>query len=250
MFFQTDYIFFLLGYTWCVVSFLALDHTDTLRFSLAVSRWWREERASTRTHAHTFTLVSLRCLSLYFGICTSPTCMQIMECVHVSARVCVDVHSYFGVCDIWRFAPKANKSVMPGIRPWPLLKLRRRAEGLINQTASHRCDGLHTNRQQTVKVTSSRVDCQPGRHAGRTPPLTFFPLCRIHPSVSAYPLLTSSVTLCAMHVKDLSWPSKNDLEGQGRSIFSDRGHGQTILGTHHISHYNAVLTSSSTAPLG
>lgn len=89
----------------------------------------------------------------------------------VYLRVCRCSRLYFGVCDIWRFAPKANKSVMPGIRPWPLLKLHRQAERLINQTASHRCDGFHTNRQQTVKVTSNRVNCQPNRQAGHTFPL-------------------------------------------------------------------------------
>lgn len=91
-------------------------------------------------------------------------------------------HSHFGVCYTWRFAPKANKSVMPGIRPWPLLKLHRQAERLINQTTSHRCDGFHTNRQQTVKVTSNRVNCQPGRQAGCTffPTPLSFPLCCIY----------------------------------------------------------------------
>ncbi|PWA19513.1 hypothetical protein CCH79_00006814 [Gambusia affinis] len=64
--------------------------------------------------------------------------------VHVSAGT--------SVCEC--SALHANKSVMPGIRPWPLLKLHRQAERLINQTASHRCDGFHTNRQQTVKSSS------------------------------------------------------------------------------------------------
>lgn len=101
VFLETEYIFCLLGYTWCVLSFLALDHTDTLRFSLAVSRWWREGCGRAGAHAHTPTQVSLWCLSSCFGICTSPTCMQIMECVHVSARVCVDVHSYISVSVIF-----------------------------------------------------------------------------------------------------------------------------------------------------
>lgn len=156
---ETEYIFCLLGYTWRVLSSLPLDSTDTLRFSLAVSRWWR------------------RGTSLCASLCSHPClcasalhqlvyCKHITEGVHVSGRVCLNVQHYiFSVCDTWRFAPKANKSVMPGIRPWPLLKLHRQAERLINQTASHRCDGFHTNRQQTVKVTSNRVNCQPGRQA-------------------------------------------------------------------------------------
>lgn len=96
----------------------------------------------------------------------------------VCLHVCECSLLFFSVCDICRFAPKANKSVMPGIRPWPLLKLHRQTERLINQTASHRCDGFHTNHQQTVKVTSNRVNCQPGRHAGRTFPL---PPCSLSP---------------------------------------------------------------------
>lgn len=180
-------------------------------------------------------------LYAYHGVCT---CV----CLHVRELSLL----YFSVCDIWRFAPKANKSVMPGIRPWPLLKLHRQAERLINQTASHRCDGFHTNRQQTVKVTSNRVDCQPGRHAGLlplSPLLALFPLCCIYPSVRAYPFSPPVWLFSVIHMKYLSCPSKNELEGQGRSIFSDRGHGQTILGTHHISHSNTALRSLSTAVL-
>lgn len=177
------------------MSFLALDHTDTLRFSLAVSRWWREGCGRAGAHAHTHTSLPLMSVlvlrDLHFTNLYADHGVRTCVC----PRVCGCSLLYFGVCDIWRFAPKANKSVMPGIRPWPLLKLHRRAERLINQTASHRCDGFHTNRQQTVKVTSNRVDCQPGRHAGRTSPLALFPLCHIYPSVSGYPLLTSSVTL-------------------------------------------------------
>lgn len=164
---ETEYIFCLLGYTWCVLSSLPLDSTDTLRFSLAVSRWWR--RATSL------------CAQVCFCACTAPTCS--LYAYH-GGRTCVCPHVceclllYFSVCDIWGFAPKANKSVMPGIRPWPLLKLHRQAERLINQTASHRCDGFHTNRQQTVKVTSNRVNCQPGRQAGHTFSLPLSPsLC-------------------------------------------------------------------------
>lgn len=114
-------------------------------------------------------------------------CMRVMEGVHVSACVCVNVHSlYLSMSDIWRFAPKANKSVMPGIRPWPLLKLHRQAERLINQTASHRCDGFHTNRQQTVKVTSNRVNCQPGRQAGSQAGRTFLSLSSLPPYLCLY----------------------------------------------------------------
>lgn len=136
-------------------------------------------------------------LSVCVRICTAPTCILYAYhggCTCVCLHVCECSLLYFSVCDIWRFAPKANKSVMPGIRPWPLLKLHRQAERLINQTASHRCDGFHTNRQQTVKVTSNRVNCQPGRQAGRTfspsplpsPSLSLFPLCCIYLSVSLY----------------------------------------------------------------
>lgn len=109
--------------------------------------------------------------------------------VHVSActSVCECSALHFSVCYTWRFAPKANKSVMPGIRPWPLLKLHRQAERLINQTASHRCDGFHTNRQQTVKVTSNRVNCQPGRQAALSSPLRSFSTpCCIYLSLSLY----------------------------------------------------------------
>lgn len=151
--------------------------------------------APARTHSHTHTsLLPMSVLvlrDLHFTNLYAEHAVRTCVC----PRVCGCSLLYFAVCDIWRFAPKENKSVMPGIRPWPLLKLHRRAERLINQTASHRCDGFHTNRQQTVKVTSNRVDCQPGRHVGRTPPLSPFPLCHIPPSVSAYLLLTSSVTL-------------------------------------------------------
>lgn len=143
------------------------------------------------------------CLPWCIHICTAPTC--ILYAYH-GGRTCVCLHVsecsllYFSMCDIWRFAPKANKSVMPGIRPWPLLKLHRQAERLINQTASHRCDSFHTNRQQTVKVTSNRVNCQPGRQAGRPHFssllhfLTLSPHCCIYLSVSPYsPSLTSSM---------------------------------------------------------
>lgn len=131
-------------------------------------------------------------LSVCVRNCTAPT--GILYAYH-GGRTCVCLHVrecslLYYVCDIWRFAPKANKSVMPRIRPWPLLKLHRQAERLINQTASHRCDGFHTNRQQTVKVTSNRVNCQPGRQAGHTFPLplslSLFPLCCIYLSVSLY----------------------------------------------------------------
>lgn len=110
--------------------------------------------------------------------CGISTCVRLKSVCECSAL-------HFSVCYTWRFAPKANKSVMPGIRPWPLLKLHRQAERLINQTASHRCDGFHTNRQQTVKVTSNRVNCQPGRQA---------PLSCSRRSFSS-PLLYLSLTL-------------------------------------------------------
>lgn len=145
-------------------------------------------------HESAFRLVCVR---------TAPTC--VLYAYHggrtcVCPRVCECSLLYFGVCvcDIWRFAPKANKSVMPGIRPWPLLKLHRQAERLINQTASHRCDGFHTNRQQTVKVTSNRVNCQPGRQAGRQ--ATLFLSLPSHSlslslSLSLSPLLYLSLSL-------------------------------------------------------
>lgn len=139
-------------YTAWFLSLLALDSADTLRFPLAVSRWRTSRRCVVRISWRAY-----MCLP---------------------ASVCASTRSYFSACDIWRFAPKANKSAMPGIRPWPLLKPHRQAERLINQTASHRCDGFHTNRQQTVKVTSNRVNCQPGRQAGRqaAPPPPLSPL--------------------------------------------------------------------------
>lgn len=141
------------------------------------------------------------CLSLCSGICTAPSCTGYAyrggrTCVCL--RVCERSLLYFSACDIWRFAPKANKSVMPGIRPWPLLKRHRQAERLINQTASHRCDGFHTNRQQTVKVTSNRVNCQPGRQAGRphfcSPPASLPHSALLYPSLALLlRCLTSSV---------------------------------------------------------
>lgn len=119
----------------------------------------------------------------------------------MSACACVcSHHSHVGVCYTWRFAPKANKSVMPGIRPRPLLKLHRQAERLINQTTSHRCDGFHTNRQQTVKVTSNRVNCQPGRQAGRLHflphPTLFSPLLYLSPTLPVARLTSSMMPQC------------------------------------------------------
>lgn len=196
------------------------------------------------------------CLSLCSGICTAPSCAGYAyrggrTCV--CPRVCERSLLYFGACDIWRFAPKANKSVMPGIRPWPLLKLHRQAERLINQTASHRCDGFHTNRQQTVKVTSNRVNCQPGRQAGRTfalhPPLFLIPHCCVYLSLCFCFISPPAWYPGATHAEYLSCPSKNDLEGQGKSIFSDSGHGLTILGTQGVSHYCAPLWCVVTAVL-
>lgn len=153
-------------------------------------------------------------MSVYFYESVSmPACVH-LQCTNLfcilyayrGVRTCVCLHVcrcsllYFSVCDIWRFAPKANKSVMPGIRPWPLLKLHRQAERLINQTASHRCDGFHTNRQQTVKVTSNRVNCQPGRQAGHTFPLSPFlslsPLLYLSLSLSLPPLPSSRIPQC------------------------------------------------------
>ena len=83
---------------------------------------------------------------------------------HGCMRTCVCVCGclYACMCDVWLFVPNANKSVMPGIRLWPLLTRHRQAERLINQTPSHRCDDFHTNRQQTAKVTFNRVNCQAG----------------------------------------------------------------------------------------
>lgn len=204
---EIEYIFCLLAYTWCVLSSLPLDSTDTLRFSLAVSRWWRTGMTHKSVFTPVFVLTHLHCTSLC-SVCISwRAYMCLPACVWML---------HFGVCDIWRFAPKANKSVMPGIRPWPLLTLHRQAERLINQTASHRCDGFHTNRQQTVKVTSNRVNCQPGRQAGRTFPLPrqfLFPLCCIYLSACLYFLSPPVQYLGVIHMKYLSCSSKNDLGG-------------------------------------
>lgn len=154
---------------------LPLDSTDTLRFSLAVSRWWRkgDKLGCAQVCFHACLCVYLHCINLC-TVCISWRVYICLDCVHTCSLtyfcvcVCVYVRVRVSVCLIFEgFGPKANKSVMPGIRPWPLLKQHRQAEGLINQTASHRCDGFHTNRQQTVKVTSNRVNCQPGRQAGR-----------------------------------------------------------------------------------
>lgn len=92
---ETEYIFCQLGYTWCVLFSLALDSTDTLRFSLAVSRWWRKG-----------TSLCAQVLFPCLPVCASALhqlvyCMHIMEGVHVSACMCVNVHSYISVCVIF-----------------------------------------------------------------------------------------------------------------------------------------------------
>ena len=66
---ETEYIFCLLGYTCRVLSLLPLDSTDTLRFSLAVSRW---RRRGTNL-----------CASVSFHPCL---CVCVCVCVCVSAR--------------------------------------------------------------------------------------------------------------------------------------------------------------------
>lgn len=87
---ETEYIFCQLGYTWCVLFSLAMDSTDTLRFSLAVSRWWRKGTSlSSQVCFHAFLCASALHQLVY--------CMHIMEGVHVSACMCVSVHSYISV---------------------------------------------------------------------------------------------------------------------------------------------------------
>lgn len=91
---------------------------------------------------------------------------------------------------------------------------------------------------------------QAGRQAGRTfllPPLflSLFSFCCIYPSVSLYPLSPPAWRLGVIHLKYLSCPSKNDLEGRAKSIFSESGHGQTIVGdTGHQSLQGFALCSA------
>lgn len=94
---ETVYIFCLLGFTWCVLSSLPLDSTDTLRFSLAVSRW---RRRATSLCAWACSLACLRACSS--ALHQLVYCMHIMEGVHVSACMCVNVRSYISVC-VWYF---------------------------------------------------------------------------------------------------------------------------------------------------
>lgn len=124
---------------WFYTVFLALLHVDSsdiLRFSLAVSR------------CGLGVCMGFVCVhASVHGCGCMRACVCVCGCLYACSRACM--------CDVWWFVPKANKSVMPGIRPWPFLTRHRQVERLINQAPSHRCDGFHTNRQQTVKVTSN-----------------------------------------------------------------------------------------------
>ena len=79
-------------------------------------------------------------------------------------------------------------------------------------------------------------------------PLSPFPLCCIYLSVCLYLLSPPAWCLGVIHLKYLSCPSKNDLRGRGKSIFSQSGHGQAILGTRGISHYCTLPRSLSLQP--
>lgn len=94
---ETEYIFCLLGFTWCVLSSIPLDSTDTLRFSLAVSRW---RRRATSLCAWACSLACLRACSS--ALHQLVYCMHIMEGVHVSACMCVNVRSFISAC-VWYF---------------------------------------------------------------------------------------------------------------------------------------------------
>lgn len=89
---------------------------------------------------------------------------------------------------------------------------------------------------------------QAGRPHFSSPPLSLFPLCCIYLSVCLYLLSPPAWCLGVIHLKYLSCPSKNDLRGRGKSIFSQSGHGQAILGTRGITHYCALLRSLSLQP--
>lgn len=87
---ETEDIFCLPGYTRCVLSPPAPDGADTLRFSLAVSRWRRRRR---RAH------VSFPSLRTAPTLCTACTSRRAYMCP--PACVCVNGRFYVSVCVIF-----------------------------------------------------------------------------------------------------------------------------------------------------
>lgn len=168
------------------------------------------------------------------------------EAMHTSTcRACVPAsvrsHVSGSARDIWRFAPKANKSAMPEIRPWPLPSncadklrgslIKRPVTDVMSSTHKPPAD-CESHIQQSQLSARKHGGRQGGRPLRRSRPdsLPPPPTC-IYLYVSFYfvsPPARDPALTCAEYLSGLS---KNDLEGRGQSIFSDSGRALTISGT-------------------